>query len=630
MPESPPGPDPVRAERARSGHARVEAGELAWANRTVVVLFAGLGLALLTWLGAISWPPLRVVGSTVLLLIPLIWVRRGWTRQRIRARYLVDWYDRAEARQQGQWDFEQDDGSAMLDRGHPFAADLDVLGPGSLFHRANSCHTPLGADALAERVTETTESATWTPEADARLVEERQDALREILGQPESREALEIELRGLAESGSRHTPEVLAARTRALVRWGAEPVADPAAGWERVAELLLPLVAVGGVVATLGFGQSWAFTLVPAAVNVFYARRFKDLDALTVRFEAVADTLSAWSRTLEVVSRLQFDAPLLRRALKPVLEDGGAPQAFQVLRRLAHRLAQRQNAYWALTGNLLLLSDVRARRGLLAWHRLHGPHLAGWMGAVAELEAQLALATFAEAQPASTWAEVETGGAFLDGAALSHALLPVASRVANDVRLTEGGELLVVTGSNMSGKSTYIRSVGLAVVMTRAGLPVPAARLRMRPMGVVTSMRVQDSLSDGLSRFHAEVRRLRFCLDSAEAPGSVLVLLDEILSGTNSRERHVGTEAVLRQLALRDAVTIVSTHDLSLASLADEPELSARVVHFTDEVREGQMTFDYRLREGVLPSTNALEVMRLEGLLVEPAPSGADEAPPPE
>ncbi len=605
-------------ERALADFDAEAARESTWANLSAGILFAGLLGALLTWLGVLGWPTSRVLLGTGLALIPLVWMRRRWSLRRVRAQYLVDWYERAAARLEGTWDFGQSDGSAALDRSHPFAADLDVVGPDSLFHRVNACHTVLGEDSLAARLTEFRTEAPGDSGPDRREIQERQEAVQELLERNDARELLEVELRALSESGARHSPEVLAARTRALARWGLEPVAAASSAGERALEVLLPLSALAGLFISIALERSWAFTLVPAAINVLYARRFKDLEALTSRFEAVSSTLRSWSKVLEVLVRLDFESPLLRRLLAPVKGEGeSAPQAVAALRRLAHRLAQRKNAYWALTGNIVLLSDVRARRGLLEWHRTHGPHLQAWMGTVAELEAHLALTSYAAALPTATWPVVSEEGPLLVARDLAHALLPAATRVPNDVTLSDAGELLIVTGSNMSGKSTYIRSVGLAVVATRAGLPVPATSFRMRPMGVVSSMRVEDSLSDGLSRFHAEVRRLKFCLDTARTQGRMLVLLDEILSGTNSRERHAGTEAVLRQLANGDTLTLVSTHDLCLAGLADEPGLHARVVHFTDEVEDGLMTFDYRLREGVLPSTNALEVMRLEGLLAE-------------
>lgn len=600
----------ARLTERRAEHAALESRELGWANASAALLLSGLLLALLASVGVVPLPAGGLLAVTALGLVPLVLVRRRWSVRRVRRGYAVDWLERARARLDEQFDFGQPDGTAYLERTHAFAYDLAVFGAGSLFQRVNACHTVLGRDALAAWLADDRPR----PDLSARAA-----AVRELLERHADREALEIELRALAESGARHPADVLAARTRALVAWGAEPVQDADAGAaERILTLALPVTALAGAVLTLVLGWHWLWALGPYLVNVFYARRFRDLDELTDRFTGVADTLSAWTRVLETVATLSFRSPLLSETIAAVAgTDSPAPTAVAELQRAVHRLAQRQNAYWALTGNVLLLSDVRARRALLRWKVRHGSELGAWMGAVAGLETLLSLTTWAEATPDATWPVSDGTGPLLDATALAHPLLPRTARVPNDVQLLEEGALVVVTGSNMSGKSTWLRSAGLAVVLARAGLPVPATRLRLRPLSVVTSMNVEDSLRSGLSRFHAEVRRLRFCLDTAAAPGPTLVLLDEILSGTNSRERHAGTVAVLKRLVTGPTATLVSTHDLSLAALADDPTVGARVVHFTDAVVDGQMTFDYRLREGPLPSTNALEVMRLEGIEVD-------------
>lgn len=599
----------ARLAERRAELEELEARELVWANTSAAVLLGALLWAFLSALGILPGSGGRIVLGAGALLVPLVLVRRLASTKRKRCGYAVDWNERARQRLDERFAFGQPDGREFTDRKHAFSYDLGLFGPDSLFHRVNACHTALGRGTLAE----------WLQDASARPpAEPRAQAIRELRTRGADRELLEIELRTLSEAGSRHPPEVLAQRTRDLVAWGATPAPD-----ERDTPLhtgllvLLPLLAVTGVVLSVGLG-SWWWAVIPFVGNALYARSFRDLGPLTGRFEAVADTLGAWSRVLEQVAALRFQTPLLTRLLEPVTRaDSPAPAAVAELRRQAHRLAQRQNAFWAVTGNIVLLTDLWARRALLRWQRQHGPELAAWTGAVAGLEALLSLASYADAVPDHGGATVGEDGPLFEASALAHPLLPRERRVANDVRLEREGVLVVVTGSNMSGKSTYLRAVGLATVLVRAGLPVPAASCRMRCLSVVTSMNVEDSLGSGLSRFHAEVRRLRFCLDRAAENSPTLVLLDEILGGTNSRERHTGTEAVLRQLSRLPTATLVSTHDLSLASLANDPEMGARVVHFTDEVRDGVMTFDYRLREGPLPSTNALEVMRLEGIEVE-------------
>jgi DNA mismatch repair ATPase MutS len=207
----------------------------------------------------------------------------------------------------------------------------------------------------------------------------------------------------------------------------------------------------------------------------------------------------------------------------------------------------------------------------------------------------------------------EAPGLF-EAEALGHPLLPAAKVIRNDVRL--GGELrvLVVSGSNMSGKSTLLRAVGLNTVLAQAGAPVRALGLRLSPLAVGASLRTLDSLQDGRSRFYAEITRLREVTDLTNGAIPALFLLDELLSGTNSHDRRIGAEGIVASLVNRGAIGLVTTHDLALAHIADTLAPRARNVHFEDHIEDGHITFDYKLREGVVERSNALELMRAVGL----------------
>jgi DNA mismatch repair ATPase MutS len=239
-----------------------------------------------------------------------------------------------------------------------------------------------------------------------------------------------------------------------------------------------------------------------------------------------------------------------------------------------------------------------------------------WIDAVAELEALASLAGQAYEHPADCWPELVEGAPCLVARAAGHPLLAEARCVRNDVSLDAQRRVLVVSGSNMSGKSTLLRTIGTNAVLAQAGAPVRAAALRMTPLAVGASIRLHDSLQEGHSRFYAEIRRLRQIVDATEGPLPVLFLLDEVLHGTNSHDRRIGAEAVVRSLVARGAIGLVTTHDLALARLAESPELHAANVHFQDELIDGQMHFDYRMRPGVVTRSNAIELMRAVGLEV--------------
>jgi DNA mismatch repair ATPase MutS len=250
------------------------------------------------------------------------------------------------------------------------------------------------------------------------------------------------------------------------------------------------------------------------------------------------------------------------------------------------------------------------------WRSRHGHVVRTWIEVVGELEALLSLAGYRYEHPADPLPELREGPACFEGRQLGHPLLPVQRCVRNDVSLADPARLLLVSGSNMSGKSTLLRTVGINTVLAMAGAPVRAARLALTPLQVGASIRVNDSLHEGSSRFYAEITRLRQLLTCADGPIPLLYLLDELLMGTNSKDRQIGANGILKAFVARGALGITSTHDLALTHIDG---LSAGVlhnVHFQDELLRGRMSFDFKLREGVVEKSNGLELMRSVGLEV--------------
>ncbi len=575
------------------------------ANLATTVVFVGLALLVASSFGWLAWPARWIFAVAFVLAIPPTVLRVRSAKKRRRASYAVDWLERAEARTQDTFDFGQIDGAEYTERDHEYAYDLDLFGAHSVFERLNACHTALGRDALHTLLLDTNRVSDLSIP---------QSAVRELVTSVDEREALEVNLRAMLDRAGRRR-DSLAEQTRGLVQWARGPSPDALPAWIRNASAIMPFVAMAGIAVWLGLGWPWWIAAAPYAVNLFISSRVKDIGPLMTVFEGVRSTLAPWADTVRTVSAFRFQSAPLADTIGRLGQDN-APATIRRLGSLADQLSQRRNAVWALTGNVVLLSDVRARNALAGWHRQHGEQLANWMEAVAQLEAWAALASYAESFSSPTWPEAASDGPMVEAIGIAHPLLPTATRVGNDGLLREAGATWVVTGSNMGGKSTFLRALGLGVVFARMGLPVSAERLRIRNLHVVTSMKVEESLHSGSSRFHAEVRRLRQCLDWA-AEGPSLVLLDEILGGTNSAERRIGTVAVLERLRSLGAVTLVSTHDLGLSDVLDEWTSETRVVHFTDHIKDGKMVFDYRVKEGRLPSTNALEVMRAEGIPVD-------------
>ena len=264
----------------------------------------------------------------------------------------------------------------------------------------------------------------------------------------------------------------------------------------------------------------------------------------------------------------------------------------------------------------LLLWSTQFAIAIENWRRISGPAVGRWLAAVGEFEALCALSGYGYEHPADPFPELVEQGICFEGEGLGHPLLPVDLCVRNDVRL--GGELrvLLVSGSNMSGKSTLLRTVGTNAVLAFAGAPVRAAGLRLSPLSVGASIRIVDSLQDGSSRFYAEITRLRQLVDMTKGAFPLLFLLDELLHGTNSHDRRIGAEAVVRGLVDRGAVGLFTTHDLALAEIAEALGPRAANVHFQDHLEDGKIVFDYVMRPGIVRKSNALELMRSVGLEV--------------
>lgn len=361
---------------------------------------------------------------------------------------------------------------------------------------------------------------------------------------------------------------------------------------------LLPFYAATSALASCGW-RARAFT---RSVLGGIGRPVHDLQALAEIFDRLAGE--------------RFESTHLSQLHDALTAEGVSPA--RPIARLKSRLEileSKGNVLFAILAFYLVL-DLHLAVEVETWRRRFGSAVSRWLGALGELEALASLGTYAFENPADPYPELVDGGPRLEANGIAHPLLPVARGVRNDVSLDDGHQLLVVTGSNMSGKSTLLRTVGVNAVLALAGAPVRAVSLRLSPLAVAASIRVQDSLQDGESRFYAEIKRIRQVLDIARGPVPALFLLDEIFDGTNSAERRIGAEAVVRSLLALHAVGLVTSHDLALAEIAVSLAPRATNVHFEDHLEGDVIAFDYRLKAGPVQKGNALGLMRAVGLEV--------------
>jgi hypothetical protein len=505
---------------------------------------------------------------------------RAWDRAVRAARYYEDRLACLDER----WAERGDPGTRYLDADHPAALDLDLFGIGSLYQRLCAAHTQPGQDTLAK----------WlTASAGVDEVRARQDAVADLCGGVDLCEELAV---SGAAIPAQH-------RLTALEQWGRLNTTVPWPGATCWLIALGPVLAIAGLLASAMTDS--VLPLAAVAVHVGVAMYFhRRAAAILEPVEAAQELLPPLAHLLTRLARERFPAPRLAELIAILAHPRPAVPA---LRRLHRTLTM------VLPATLL---GCRPQMALLIdrWRRRHGHDLERWLGALGEMEALAALATYARENPEAVFPELVSEGACFVAEGLGHPLLPPERCVANDVTLAGDQRLLMVSGSNMSGKSTLLRAVGVNAVLALTGAPVRARRLRLTPLVVGATLRVQDSLRAGRSRFYAEAVRVRRLLQLADSTTPLLFLLDELFQGTNSHDRRVGAEAVLHRLLGRGAIGLVTTHDLALTSIADRLAPRAINVHFEDHGGDGALEFDYRLRSGVVPSSNGLALLRAVGI----------------
>lgn len=563
------------------------------------VVFAAL--AVFERLPAVAWP--GAVGCTLAYVLLALRHARLLSRER-RANGRAAWHTRALARLDGTWTTLPSKGERFVDPHHLYTSDVDIFGPGSLFQWLDETSTGAGEERLAS----------WLrAPASAADVRARQEAAQELAGLPDVRRDLAVA--GRLASLGRLSP-------RAFLAWAEGPPRLTGIAWARPLAWALPaftlLTAVLSAVGVVPRLVPWVGVLLQLVVVALIRRALGEAWTSLAVAEGGGATLGAAFAQLE---NAHFHSALLRK-LTSGFSLSGAPVSGRMrhFARLLGLAESRRNQLHPVV-HLLTLWDVHVFSRLEDWRRENGALVRQWLEALAEVEAVSCFGNVAADHPEFHFPKVEDGRAYLSTTGVWHPLLRDA--VPNDVELPGPGFLLLVTGSNMSGKSTLLRALGINSVLALAGAPVAAAQLSLGPLKILTSMRVQDSLSAGVSFFHAEVLRLKAVLEAAAAvPGQALVLLDEILLGTNSGERRVASREVLRLLLEARALGAVTTHDLALARLETEHPGSIRAVHFQDHVEDGQMRFDYQLREGVVRTTNALRLMQQAGIPVRAHPPG--------
>jgi hypothetical protein len=510
----------------------------------------------------------------------------------------VGFYQSGMDRLRNQWAGKGSPGTEFLDPHHAYAVDLDLFGRGSVFELLNAAQTQTGRATLAH----------WLLHpASPDEIQARQMAVDELRSRLDLREALAL----LGEEVQAHI------HSDVLVVWANQPrILESSAA--RLIAFCLPLITLGLCVTGMIGGNARLFLVAVTAqalLALVYQRRVRKVISL---LNTPVRDLKWLSRLLRCLEQERFQTARLQQLQAGWQHEAvTASEGIKRLGQLVDWLDSRNNMLFAPIC-FFSLWGTQFAFAIEAWRGRFGPMIETWLHRLGEMEALSSIAGYAFEHPADPFPELIRASASLlvEGEGLGHPLIPESRCVRNDVLLEPNRRLLVISGSNMSGKSTWLRTLGVNLVLAMAGGPVRAHRLRLTPLQIGASIRTVDSLQEGISRFYAEITRLRQILQLTDDTPPLLFLLDELLSGTNSHDRRLGAASIVRSLVQRGAMGLITTHDLALTQIVDEVQPHGANLHFEDQIENGRMSFDYRLRTGVVEKSNALELMRSVGLEV--------------
>jgi MutS domain V len=513
---------------------------------------------------------------------------------RLLAQRAVDFYESGLDRINDRWSGKGTSGSRFETPHHIYGGDLDLFGVDSLYELLCAARTQVGENILAQ----------WLlAPADIQTIRSRHAAiadLRQRIAFRESMatdgESLKISLHPESLNDWARAPNLL---NRAWIRWTAP---------------LMAALAIGAIAAWAIWGALFpllAVIAVEAAIGYFLR---KPIHAAITTVESAFEDLKGLSVLLKRIETEPLEAPLLVEMRARLSSHSlSASAALSRLATIVNFVEARRNPILA---PLLLLFMYPLQTALAAerWRSAHGIRIHGWLETLGEFEALLSLAQYAYEQHGDPFPEFLEGSPAFKAAGLGHPLIAAAVRVCNDVNISGDTKVLLVSGSNMSGKSTLLRTVGINTVLAMAGAPVRAQSLQLTPLQVGASIRINDSLHEGSSRFYAEITRLRRLFEPSALP--LLFLLDELLQGTNSADRRVGAQGLIRALIRRRAIGLISTHDLALTEIDGLDPGAILNVHFQDELVDGKLEFDFKLQPGIVTKSNGIELMRSIGLEV--------------
>lgn len=565
----------------------------------LLIFLLAIGLAIYGWqIGQIKF-----IVSALPLLILFLFLIGKHNEVKNKIKYLgnlIEINRAALLRFSDQWTGFVNNGEKYLAAEHPYAGDLNVFGQGSLFQYINSTTSYMGEEILVKLLRD---------RADYDKIKPRQQAVKTLASKLDWRQ--DFQAVGMEEKTQNRDPGPLLA-------WAAE---KPVLLNNRYIKfiLLLPIITLAFIILPAINSVSLYIPITLLATHLLIAI----WGEMVVR-KAFGDTgkalseLQRYSRLLKYIEQEKFQDPLLVSLKRDLLGDHiTSSHQIKILAKLGERNNYRQSPAFHFIINVAVFWDLRTLIKLERWKKQSGKFLHKWLKVVGEFEALSSLAILAYDNPNWAFPEVIDGPPKFETASLGHPLINAETRVCNDVSLSTPGTVFIITGSNMSGKSTLLRTIGINLVLAYAGAPVCAKGMSCSVMNIYSGMQIKDDLESKTSTFYAELKRIKLILDGAKLGEPIIFFLDEIFKGTNSKDRILGAQMLIRKLVTLPTIGLITTHDLELGALEKEhPEL-IKNFHFTDQIENDKISFDYRLKKGISQRTNAIALMKLIGLEIE-------------
>ena len=567
---------------------------LGWLRLFTVVISIILAYRVFISAGAIAW---IVVGVGIMIFLVLITFDANNNAKIANVKNLLQINEDEVAILDHQFEHRYS-GIDFLPATHSYAGDLDVFGPFSLFQNINRCYTEQGRSYLAKN---------FLSPLTIDEIYKRHDAVKELSPQIEWRQ----QLTALAMQ----SPVTLRSQKK-IENWLMQKEESfTHTAWSVLLPLYCLLTVGSAVAAILGLIPTSIFSFLFVIYLVVSTTLSRKPTAAYVKLSGVTGEVSTVEKLIGWIENKKFSSALLMLVQTSMSANGKAGQQIKNLKEILNRFDMRLNVFVFIFLNSFLLWDVWQMRSLNKWKQRNKKLVPQWFEAIATFETLNTMATLHFNQPEWCLPQFSKKYFLFEAKELGHPLIKNGQRVNSDFQLAGKGKLALITGSNMAGKSTFLRTLGVNTILANMGAPVCAKELALSPVQLICSMRIADNLAENTSTFYAELKKLKTVIEAVNRQEPVFILLDEILRGTNSLDRHIGSKALIRQLIKENTIAVIATHDVELTKLSAEFSNAIDNYHFDVQVAAGdELYFDYKLKEGVCTSLNASILMKKIGI----------------